>query len=46
MKCDEGFSVYSKDKQEVAEHGMMHVEVMHPGMKITKEDMEKKVKMN
>jgi predicted small metal-binding protein len=44
IDCDDGFRVHSKSKDEVANMGAMHVMTMHPTMKVSGEDIMKKVK--
>lgn len=45
ITCDPmcGFEVTSHDEDELVTMGMMHVTKQHPEMKVTKEEMEKKM---
>ena len=44
MTCEDGFSVQSKDKNEVAGMGVWHVMMAHPTKKTSMADMAKMVK--
>jgi predicted small metal-binding protein len=44
MDCDDGFRIHSKNRDEVVNMGAMHVMTMHPTMKISSEEIMKKIK--
>ncbi|MFH0977799.1 MAG: hypothetical protein V1837_00715 [Candidatus Woesearchaeota archaeon] len=44
MTCEDGFTVRSKSKDEVAGMGVWHVMMMHPNEKISMNDALKMVK--
>ena len=44
MDCDDGFSVHSKNKDEVVNMGAMHVITMHPDEKLSRQEVTKMIK--
>lgn len=44
MECEDGFSVHSKEKSEAISASAMHIMSMHPEMKISGNELAKKIR--